>query len=168
MRSLIVTIRKKNLRKGNWQTDGGVRLKPGIIKGRCCLLTRSLTKRKVKKNSQLNAKTQAHAWSPAGLRDLRFQYCVSSWNRLRCNGEDRNARNSYRFPCHQATTERKGTPPRKTTETFQITPPSKKKNRLDDGRMRGKEAAQIGMIEALIKELLQKLREEDGLEKKEK
>ncbi|MED6137025.1 hypothetical protein PIB30_061181 [Stylosanthes scabra] len=32
--------------------------------------------------------------------------------------------------------------------------------------MQGKEAAQIGMIEALIRELLQKMREEEGLEKK--
>ncbi|MED6169032.1 hypothetical protein PIB30_017397 [Stylosanthes scabra] len=54
----------------------------------------------------------------------------------------------------------------KTTETFQITPPPKKKNRRlreDDGRMQGKESAQIGMIEALISELLQKLKEEEGL-----
>ncbi|MED6221190.1 hypothetical protein PIB30_052085 [Stylosanthes scabra] len=48
----------------------------------------------------------------------------------------------------------------RTTETFQISPPPKKKSRQDDGRMRGKEAAQIRMIEALIRELLQKMREE--------
>ncbi|MED6197370.1 hypothetical protein PIB30_055836 [Stylosanthes scabra] len=34
--------------------------------------------------------------------------------------------------------------------------------------MRGKETAQIGMIESLIRELLQKMREEEGLRKKEK
>ncbi|MED6176160.1 hypothetical protein PIB30_085413 [Stylosanthes scabra] len=56
----------------------------------------------------------------------------------------------------------------KTIETFQITPPPKNKNCQDDERMRGKEAAQIGMIEALIRELLQKLKEEEGLGKKEK
>ncbi|MED6106131.1 hypothetical protein PIB30_002024 [Stylosanthes scabra] len=56
----------------------------------------------------------------------------------------------------------------RTTETFQISHPPKKKDRQDDGRMRGKEEAQIGIIEALIRELLQKLREEEGLEKEEK
>ncbi|MED6161097.1 hypothetical protein PIB30_057541 [Stylosanthes scabra] len=54
------------------------------------------------------------------------------------------------------------------TETFQISPPQNKNNRQDDGRMRGKEAAQIGMIEALIRELLPKMREEEGLGKIEK
>ncbi|MED6194312.1 hypothetical protein PIB30_027435 [Stylosanthes scabra] len=47
--------------------------------------------------------------------------------------------------------------PWKTIETFQITPlPKKKSRRLqeDNGRMRGKESAQIMMIEALIRELL--------------
>ncbi|MED6153192.1 hypothetical protein PIB30_099316 [Stylosanthes scabra] len=56
----------------------------------------------------------------------------------------------------------------RTTETFQISPPPKKKDRQDDGRMRGKEEAQIGMIEELIRERLQKLKEEEGLEKEEK
>ncbi|MED6218070.1 hypothetical protein PIB30_023605 [Stylosanthes scabra] len=48
----------------------------------------------------------------------------------------------------------------KTTETFRVTPlPKKKTRRLreDDGRMRGKESAQIVMIEALIRELLKKV-----------
>ncbi|MED6185056.1 hypothetical protein PIB30_053304 [Stylosanthes scabra] len=56
----------------------------------------------------------------------------------------------------------------RTTETFQISLPPKKKDRQDDGRMRGKEEAHIEMIEALIRELLQKLREEEGLEKEER
>ncbi|MED6222671.1 hypothetical protein PIB30_066517 [Stylosanthes scabra] len=58
-----------------------------------------------------------------------------------------------------------------TTETFQITPTPKKKNhrlREDDRKMRGKESTQIGMIEALIRELLKKMKEEEGLGKKEK
>ncbi|MED6131944.1 hypothetical protein PIB30_014846 [Stylosanthes scabra] len=46
--------------------------------------------------------------------------------------------------------------------------PSEKKNRQDDRRMRGKEEVHIEMIEALIRELLQKLREAEGLEKEEK
>ncbi|MED6148831.1 hypothetical protein PIB30_056708 [Stylosanthes scabra] len=53
-------------------------------------------------------------------------------------------------------------------ETFQISPHPKKKNRQDDRRMRGKEEAQVGMIEALIRELLHKLREDEGLEKKKR
>ncbi|MED6205612.1 hypothetical protein PIB30_019362, partial [Stylosanthes scabra] len=56
----------------------------------------------------------------------------------------------------------------KITETFQISPPPKKKDRQDDGRMQGKEEVQIEMIEALIRELLQKIREAKGLEKEEK
>ncbi|MED6128863.1 hypothetical protein PIB30_102173 [Stylosanthes scabra] len=50
----------------------------------------------------------------------------------------------------------------------QISPPPKKKDPQDDGRMRGKEEVQIEMIEVLIRELLQKLREAEGLEKEKK
>ncbi|MED6113883.1 hypothetical protein PIB30_074958 [Stylosanthes scabra] len=64
-----------------------------------------------------------------------------------------------------STTRRKRASAGRITETFQISPPPKKKDRQDDGRMRGKEEIQIEMIEALIRELLQKMKEEEGLEK---
>ncbi|MED6184876.1 hypothetical protein PIB30_051690 [Stylosanthes scabra] len=73
MRSSIVTTRRKRLRKENRQKNGGVIPRPRIYKGKCCPLTQSLTTRKMNKNSPSNAKIQAHAWSPAELRDLRFR-----------------------------------------------------------------------------------------------
>ncbi|MED6195689.1 hypothetical protein PIB30_040369 [Stylosanthes scabra] len=179
----IVIIRKKSLRKGNWQMDRGVRPKPRMIKGRCCPLTRSMTKRNMKKNSRLNAKTQAHACivSAAGIvEDVMVKigrliiptnfHVIKPPPRERGHPQVLFGRPFLKTSRFRLTynddifTFSSG----KTIETFQITPPPKKKNCQDDGRMRGKEAAQIGMIEALIRELLQKLKEEEGLGKKEK
>ncbi|MED6175148.1 hypothetical protein PIB30_075647 [Stylosanthes scabra] len=57
----------------------------------------------------------------------------------------------------------------KTTERFQIVKKGKDHSlQKDDGKMRGKEEVQIEMIEVLIRKLLQKLREAEGLEKEEK
>ncbi|MED6155741.1 hypothetical protein PIB30_007606 [Stylosanthes scabra] len=138
----------------------------------------------MKKNSPSNAKTQAHAWSPAELRDLRFQADCSIVSAAGIiedvmvkppPGErghpqvmlGRPFLKTSRFKLTYTDdifTFSSG----RITETFQISPPWKKKDRQDDGRMRGKEEVQIEMIEALIRELLQKLREAEDLEKEEK